>query len=69
MYLSDIMTISANLAGLPAASIPCGFDGEGMPIGLQIVTPPLAEPRLFKVAAAYQDATDWHLRAPDTRAA
>jgi aspartyl-tRNA(Asn)/glutamyl-tRNA(Gln) amidotransferase subunit A len=64
MYLSDVMTIPANLAGLPAASIPCGFDAAGLPIGLQIVAPTLAEAALFRIAAAYQDATDWHKRAP-----
>jgi len=65
MYLSDVMTIPANLAGLPAMSIPCGFDSAGLPIGLQIITKPLAEAKMFEIAAAYQDATDWHLRAPE----
>jgi aspartyl-tRNA(Asn)/glutamyl-tRNA(Gln) amidotransferase subunit A len=69
MYLSDVMTIPANLAGLPAISIPCGFDSAGMPIGLQIITKPLAEAKLFEIAAAYQDGTDWHLRAPELKAA
>jgi aspartyl-tRNA(Asn)/glutamyl-tRNA(Gln) amidotransferase subunit A len=69
MYLSDVMTIPANLAGLPAASIPCGFDGNGLPIGLQIIAPTLAEAALFRVAAAYQDATDWHHRTPVFEAA
>ena len=65
MYLSDVLTISAPLAGLPAMSIPCGFDGDGMPIGLQLVGKALDEPMLFRVAAAYEDATDWHTRAPE----
>jgi aspartyl-tRNA(Asn)/glutamyl-tRNA(Gln) amidotransferase subunit A len=69
MYLSDVMTIPANLAGLPTISIPCGFDSAGMPIGLQIITKPLAEAKLFEIAAAYQDGTDWHLRAPELKAA
>jgi aspartyl-tRNA(Asn)/glutamyl-tRNA(Gln) amidotransferase subunit A len=69
MYLSDVMTIPANLAGLPAASIPCGFDSAGLPIGLQIITKPLAEAKLFEIAAAYQDATDWHRKAPELEAA
>jgi aspartyl-tRNA(Asn)/glutamyl-tRNA(Gln) amidotransferase subunit A len=69
MYLSDVMTIPANLAGLPAVSLPCGFDAAGMPIGLQIITKPMAEAKLFEIAAAYQDATDWHLRAPELKAA
>jgi aspartyl-tRNA(Asn)/glutamyl-tRNA(Gln) amidotransferase subunit A len=65
MYLSDILTISINLAGLPGLSMPCGFDAAGMPIGLQLAAPPLAEPTLFRAAAAYEDATEWHLRSPD----
>jgi len=64
MYLSDILTISVNLAGLPGASIPCGFDADGLPVGLQVVTPALEEGRLLRVAAAYEDATDWHRRLP-----
>ena len=69
MYLSDILTISANLAGLPGISLPCGFDGEQMPVGLQIVAPALEESRLFRVAATYEDATDWHSQAPTVEAA
>ncbi len=69
MYLSDVLTISANLAGLPGISVPCGFDRKGLPIGLQIVAPALGEETLFRVAAAYQDATDWHTRAPELEAA
>jgi aspartyl-tRNA(Asn)/glutamyl-tRNA(Gln) amidotransferase subunit A len=64
MYLSDILTISINLAGLPGMSMPCGFDAQGLPIGLQIVAPPLEEPRLLRVAAAYEAATDWARRIP-----
>jgi aspartyl-tRNA(Asn)/glutamyl-tRNA(Gln) amidotransferase subunit A len=64
MYLSDILTISVNLAGLPGMSVPCGLDSEGLPIGLQLVAPTLSEPVLFQVAAAYEDATDWHTRLP-----
>ncbi len=69
MYMSDVLTISANLAGLPAISVPCGFDREGMPIGLQVVAPALAEGTVLRVAAAYQDATDWHTRQPELEAA
>ncbi len=65
MYLSDILTISVNLAGLPGLSLPCGFDGNDLPIGLQLVTAPLAEPTLFKVAAAFEDATDYSKRMPE----
>jgi len=64
MYLSDILTISINLAGLPGLSIPCGFDTAGLPIGLQLAGRPLDESTLFRVAGAYEDATDWHTRSP-----
>jgi aspartyl-tRNA(Asn)/glutamyl-tRNA(Gln) amidotransferase subunit A len=63
MYLNDIYTIGANLAGLPAASVPCGFVGE-LPVGLQIVGPHFSEARLLAAAHAFQQATDWHTRAP-----
>lgn len=65
MYLSDILTISANLAGLPGASIPCGFDDAGMPVGLQILAPPLGEGALLQTAAAYEDATAWKTHMPE----
>jgi aspartyl-tRNA(Asn)/glutamyl-tRNA(Gln) amidotransferase subunit A len=71
MYLSDIYTISVNLAGLPGLSIPCGFDqGElpggspGLPVGMQLVGKPFDEATLLKAAHAYQQATDWHTRVP-----
>ncbi len=60
MYLSDVFTISANLAGLPALSLPCGFDGEGLPIGLQLLGPPFGEIAVLRVARAYEEATGWH---------
>jgi aspartyl-tRNA(Asn)/glutamyl-tRNA(Gln) amidotransferase subunit A len=63
MYLNDIYTIGANLAGLPAVSIPCGFV-RNLPVGLQLVAPPLQEARLLKVAHHFQKATDWHARVP-----
>jgi aspartyl-tRNA(Asn)/glutamyl-tRNA(Gln) amidotransferase subunit A len=63
MYLNDIYTIGANLAGLPAISIPCGFV-RNLPVGLQLVAPPLAEGPLLKVAHHFQRATDWHARVP-----
>jgi aspartyl-tRNA(Asn)/glutamyl-tRNA(Gln) amidotransferase subunit A len=64
MYLSDIYTISANLAGLPAVSIPCGFTKAGLPIGLQLMAPPFAEEKLLRIARMYEAATDWHTRRP-----
>ena len=63
MYLNDIYTIGANLAGLPAVSIPCGFV-QGLPVGLQIVGPHFSEARVLNAAHALQRATDWHTRVP-----
>jgi aspartyl-tRNA(Asn)/glutamyl-tRNA(Gln) amidotransferase subunit A len=60
MYLSDIFTISANLAGIPAVSLPCGLAGGTLPIGLQLMAPAFQESRLLGVAHAYEQATDWH---------
>jgi aspartyl-tRNA(Asn)/glutamyl-tRNA(Gln) amidotransferase subunit A len=64
MYLGDIFTIPAPLAGLPALSIPCGFDGKGLPVGLQLTGPHFGEARLLGAAHCYQQATDWHARVP-----
>jgi aspartyl-tRNA(Asn)/glutamyl-tRNA(Gln) amidotransferase subunit A len=64
MYLNDIYTIPANLAGLPGMSIPCGLDEKGLPVGLQIVGNYFAEARMLGIAHQYQQATDWHLRMP-----
>lgn len=63
MYLNDIYTIGANLAGVPAMSIPCGFL-NGLPVGLQIAGPHFAEGKLLNVAHAYQRATEWHRQLP-----
>ncbi len=63
MYLSDLYTIPANLAGLPCISIPCGFS-DGMPVGLQIMGRPFAEGTLLRVAYAFEQSTDFHLRRP-----
>ena len=65
MYLNDIYTTAANLAGLPAMSIPCGFGAGGLPVGLQLAGNYFAEARLLNVAHQYQRATDWHLRMPE----
>ena len=64
MYLTDIYTISVNLAGLPGVSIPCGFTTGGLPIGLQLIGRPFDEARLLAVAQAYEAAHDWHRRHP-----
>jgi aspartyl-tRNA(Asn)/glutamyl-tRNA(Gln) amidotransferase subunit A len=64
MYLSDLMTIPVNLAGLPGMSIPCGFDNQNLPIGMQLISNVLREDVLFKVGYAYQEATDWHGKCP-----
>ncbi len=64
MYLSDIYTISANLAGIPGISIPCGFTQGGLPIGLQLMAPPFEEDRLFRVARMFERETSWHQRRP-----
>ena len=54
MYLSDIYTVSVNLAGIPGISVPCGASSEGLPIGLQLLAPPFEETRLFKAARAVE---------------
>jgi aspartyl-tRNA(Asn)/glutamyl-tRNA(Gln) amidotransferase subunit A len=64
MYLNDIYTIPANLAGLPGMSIPCGFGRDNLPVGLHIVGNYFAEARMLNVAHQYQKATDWHKREP-----
>lgn len=64
MYLNDIYTLSANLAGLPGLSLPCGFSRQGLPIGLQLLAPPFEEERLLRAARMYERATDWPLRRP-----
>lgn len=64
MYLSDIYTISINLAGLPALSLPCGFDGDTMPIGMQIIGKHFDESTVLRTARAYEQATQWHTKKP-----
>jgi aspartyl-tRNA(Asn)/glutamyl-tRNA(Gln) amidotransferase subunit A len=66
MYLSDIFTISVNLAGLPALALPCGFDRAGLPIGLQVIGRPFEESTVLRVGHAYEQATEWHRRRPPT---
>ena len=64
MYLNDIYTIGANLAGVPAMSLPCGFV-QGLPVGLQIIAPHFGEGRMLNVAHLYQRETEWHARLPE----
>ncbi|MFQ5900970.1 MAG: Asp-tRNA(Asn)/Glu-tRNA(Gln) amidotransferase subunit GatA [Thermodesulfobacteriota bacterium] len=64
MYLSDIFTISCNLAGIPGISIPCGFNKEGLPIGMQLLGKTMDEVTILKTAAAYQRVTVWHSMRP-----
>jgi aspartyl-tRNA(Asn)/glutamyl-tRNA(Gln) amidotransferase subunit A len=64
MYLADIYTVPANLAGLAGVSVPCGFTKEGLPVGLQILAPPFEDERLLRVARMYERETDWHRRRP-----
>ncbi len=64
MYLSDIYTISANLAGIPGISVPCGMDDKGLPIGLQIMAPTFAEEKLLRIARMFEAQTQWHTKKP-----
>jgi aspartyl-tRNA(Asn)/glutamyl-tRNA(Gln) amidotransferase subunit A len=65
MYLADVFTISANLAGVPGMSVNCGFTGAGMPIGLQLLGKPFDEATILRAAHAYEQATPWRARRPD----
>ncbi|NET04348.1 MAG: Asp-tRNA(Asn)/Glu-tRNA(Gln) amidotransferase subunit GatA [Merismopedia sp. SIO2A8] len=64
MYLGDLMTIPVNLAGLPGINVPCGYDDQGLPIGMQLIGNVLREDQLFQVAYAYEQSTPWHLSKP-----
>jgi aspartyl-tRNA(Asn)/glutamyl-tRNA(Gln) amidotransferase subunit A len=64
MYLSDIFTISCNLAGIPGLSLPCGFTKENLPIGLQILGKPMDEETVLKTAYSFEQATEWHKKRP-----
>jgi aspartyl-tRNA(Asn)/glutamyl-tRNA(Gln) amidotransferase subunit A len=64
MYLSDIFTVPAPLAGLPALSLPCGFDAKGLPVGLQLTGDYFSEAKLLGIAHRFQQSSDWHLRVP-----
>ena len=67
MYLSDIYTISINLAGLPAISVPCGFSKTGLPIGMQLIGRAFEEETLLRAAHAYEQSTQWHVKKPIVR--
>ena len=64
MYLSDICTVSVNLAGLPGLVVPCGFDKAGLPIGLQLIGKAFSEETLLNAGLAFQTATDFHTKTP-----
>jgi aspartyl-tRNA(Asn)/glutamyl-tRNA(Gln) amidotransferase subunit A len=67
MYLEDVFTLPANLAGVPGLAFPVGFDAAGLPVGMQLMGRHFDEPSLLKMAHVYQQATDWHLRKPEIR--
>jgi aspartyl-tRNA(Asn)/glutamyl-tRNA(Gln) amidotransferase subunit A len=64
MYLADIYTVTLNMAGVPGITIPCGFDGKNLPIGMQIVAPQFGEEKMIQLAQAYEQATEWHKQKP-----
>ena len=66
MYLEDVFTLPANLAGVPGLAFPVGFDDNSLPLGMQLMGPHFGEPTLFKAVHAYQQATDWHRQVPPT---
>ena len=65
MYMGDVYTVPVNLAGLPAASLPCGFDKTGLPVGFQLIGDAFSEKKLIKAAAVYQRRTDYHTKKPE----
>jgi aspartyl-tRNA(Asn)/glutamyl-tRNA(Gln) amidotransferase subunit A len=64
MYLTDVFTLASSLAGICGISIPCGFDAQNLPIGLQLMGAPMQETTLLQVANAYEQSTEWHQRSP-----
>ena len=66
MYMCDVVTLPANLAGIPGISVPCGFV-DGLPVGLQVIAPRFEDARVLRVAHAYEQATDFHARAVAVR--
>lgn len=64
MYLGDIYTVMINIAGLPSLALPCGFDGSGMPVGMQLIGRPFDEKTILAAGSAYQSVTDHHKKRP-----
>jgi aspartyl-tRNA(Asn)/glutamyl-tRNA(Gln) amidotransferase subunit A len=64
MYLEDIFTVTANLAGIPGLSLPCGFSKDNLPIGMQLLGPQWGEETILRAGYAYEQATEWHTRKP-----
>lgn len=64
MYLADVLTVSVNVAGIPALSLPCGFDSQGLPVGLQLIGNYFEESKLFSIGHQFQQLTDFHLKTP-----
>jgi aspartyl-tRNA(Asn)/glutamyl-tRNA(Gln) amidotransferase subunit A len=64
MYLEDVLTLPTNLSGICGISLPCGFDGQGLPVGLQILGPAFGESAILRAAHAYEQATEWHKQSP-----
>jgi len=64
MYLADVLTIPVNVAGLPALSLPCGFDSQGLPVGLQLIGNYFTEDKLLSVGHQFQQITSFHLKKP-----
>ena len=64
IFLTDIFTVSLNLAGMCGISVPCGFDTQNLPIGFQLIGPALGEEVVLRTAHAYEQSTDWHTRKP-----
>jgi aspartyl-tRNA(Asn)/glutamyl-tRNA(Gln) amidotransferase subunit A len=67
MYLSDVYTIAVNLAGVPAVSVPCGFDENNLPIGLQLIAAPFEESKMLRIAAMYESQTKWYIKKPEIK--
>jgi len=67
MYLSDIFTVSVNIAGLPGLSVPCGFDADGMPVGAQLIGQRFMDAKVLNAGYAFQRATDYHTRRPEVK--